>query len=923
VEANARIKGGDGLISDNALSKIGREAVHCAKNHVKHIPLEYPKQMGCSCELGIKCESVGKHPLTLNRKTYGSKSAITDPLESIKIWEQRPFANLGILTGPENDLWVLDCDIHPEQGIDGVAEREKLEREHGKLPDTRKVLTGEYEGRRAEQIEFLYPKGKENAKWKKSIAPGLEIRAHSNYYVVAPPSMHCSGVRYEYENPDVPRCEVPQWLIDLAEQKQNGISFVSDTALKGKRHHNIVAIAGMNRHKDIPFDTALNQCLDYNENHCSPPKPEYVVRNAVSDVYNRYEPGCVPKSVREEFPLTTSELTRGDRLLLKVAKRSKEKDANGNDKHIFKFLYDRTGLSELCPREYEPRDVLNLLIEKLAYWCNGDTMRMTRLLRNSKRKREFPAEDTEGNAHLISLQADAVVDGFQDADVIEYLMEGSRGLVVSTDLVAKEILANYRFLTPEDTKKIHVFETYSNQEEGEELFLGVYREHGDTFIDTQVRELLKHRYTTTNVKEIAAIIKSETYCDRDKFDSAPLNLIPLRNGVYDIDADKLIDYDPDVPFFFVYPGGYYPALLDAETDVRTCIETILPEYIGDGDELADANTPVASANKTVSDATVFQEIGGSCFYRMVLYKTALMLFGSKDSGKSVLLAILRNAVGKKARSRKTLQDLTGNRFAEAALYHKTLNSAADIGSLGINDVGKFNELIGVLDTQNCEKKGVDGFEFESYATHVYSTNDLPALSPKVQKAEAEAFYSRWVLIETTRRFVLNPDPEIPNEAKEDGLLKEKIETQRNIDYATTWFIEGLKRALKNGAYSEGDSAFNVKERWIHHTDSLAAFAETCCEHTPGFHTPAAAFKKEYSAYCVREGMVEASDVMIGRRLPHLIPGTAKYESHGKWWRNLSIKGAIPIKDNEADNGLKTLDEPIEDCETRLRDFGGD
>jgi len=142
---------------------------------------------------------------------------------------------------------------------------------------------------------------------------------------------------------------------------------VSETALKGERHHNIVAIAGMNRHKDIPLDTALNQCLDYNKNHCSPSKAEYLVRNAVTDVYRRYEPGRAPKSVREEFFLTTSDLTRGARHLLKVAKKSTD-----NGKKVFKFLYDEIGLSDDCPRKYTPRDVLNLLVEKLAYWCNGD-----------------------------------------------------------------------------------------------------------------------------------------------------------------------------------------------------------------------------------------------------------------------------------------------------------------------------------------------------------------------------------------------------------------------------------------------------------------------------------------------------------------------------------------------------------------------
>jgi phage/plasmid-associated DNA primase len=655
--------------------------------------------------------------------------------------------------------------------------------------------------------------------------------------------------------------------------------------------------------------------------HLRPEKRERLIDSEVSKIIaaggDVYEPsGQVPESVREGLPMTASDMTRGDRLLLKVVKKSKVKG-----KHFFKYLYDKTGLPEDCPSGISAprtqREAISILVENLANWCNGDTERMTRLLLNSRRIREASEGDANDLAHWIALAAESVVDGFIDADVIEYLQEGSRGLVVSTDLVAKEILANYHFLTATDTKEVFVFKESVYEGDDETRRIGIYDKAGATAIDTEVRTLLKHRYSTSNVKEVTGIIRAETYRDRDEIDSAPLHLIPLHNGVYDLNADKLVDYDPDVPFFIIYAGGYRPELLNKETVARTCIETILPEYIGDGDELADPNT---SIKNTVSDATVYQEIGGSCFYRAFLFKTALMFFGPKDSGKSILLAILRNAIGNKARSNRTLQDLTSNRFAEASLYQKTANIAADIGSLGIDNVGRFNELTGSVDTQTCERKGVDGFEFESYATLVFSTNDLPALSPKVQKAEAEAFYSRWVLIETTRQFVPDPDPDIPNEVKEDGLLKGRLLDQENLDYSTTWFIDGLRRALKQGAYSEGDSAFNVKERWVNNTDSLAAYADLRLEHTPGFHTPAAELTADFRAYCIRIGKVEASPEMIGRRLPHLIPGTEKYESHGKWWRNLTIKGSVPLKSDESHDEAKGFYEPINDGDTRLKDF---
>ena len=656
--------------------------------------------------------------------------------------------------------------------------------------------------------------------------------------------------------------------------------------------------------------------------------PETVNDNAdaIESLYEEVFGAAKVKKENSSTPLLTPrKLTRGDKLLLLMArKESKFKQLFNTDHTTIKYKDKEAG--ETKTKIYtSPSEADAALFCKMAYWTNGDPVRALRIVLTSERLRGKWDSGRGSDSWVeqeIARACELLEDGFLDADVIDYLEMGSRGLVVSPDLVAKKILKDFRFLTPKDTREIHVFDEWIYESDDGKRRIGIYKDHGVVLIDAEARKLLKHRFSTSNIKEITAIIRAETYCDRDVFDSAPLNLIPLHNGVFDLASDALIDYSPEVPFFFIHAGGYYPTLLDKETAARKCIENVLPEYVGDGDELAD---PDPHVTKTVTDATVFQEIGGSCFYRVFLYRTALMLFGPKRSGKSILLAILRNAVGKDARSARTLQELTGNRFAIASLYHKTLNAAADIGSLGIENIGKFNELTGSIDTQTCERKGVDGFEFESYATLVFSTNDLPTLSPKAQKAEKEAFYDRWVLIETTRDFVKEPDPKIPNQIKDAGdILGEVLKEQENLDWATTWFVDGLRRVLKNKGYSEGDSSYNVKERWVSNTDSLAAYAAQRLEHTPGFHTHGKVFTEDYRAFCVENEMVEASAEMIGRRLPYLIPGTEKYDSTKylgsvRWWRNLSIKGKSPIRIKETD-GLKELNEPLEKGESSLREF---
>ena len=69
------------------------------------IPLHSPINGGCSCGRD-ECTSVGKHPRTLN----GLKDA-TEEEDIIREWWRRwPKANVGIVTGEESGLVVLDQD---------------------------------------------------------------------------------------------------------------------------------------------------------------------------------------------------------------------------------------------------------------------------------------------------------------------------------------------------------------------------------------------------------------------------------------------------------------------------------------------------------------------------------------------------------------------------------------------------------------------------------------------------------------------------------------------------------------------------------------------------------------------------------------------------------------------------------------------
>lgn len=155
----------------------------------------------------------GKVPLT----EHGVHDATTEA-ETIRAWwTQWPDANIGIACG--GGLVVLDVD--PRHG--GDASLRELEHEHGEII----TLTARTGGGGL----HLYMRGE--LPQRVGFRPGLDLKA-SGGYVVAPPSLHESGRRYEWIAPgDLPQRPqpVPAWLARIIDpprpERDNTIPFPS------------------------------------------------------------------------------------------------------------------------------------------------------------------------------------------------------------------------------------------------------------------------------------------------------------------------------------------------------------------------------------------------------------------------------------------------------------------------------------------------------------------------------------------------------------------------------------------------------------------------------------------------------------------------------------------------------------------------
>jgi Bifunctional DNA primase/polymerase, N-terminal/AAA domain/Primase C terminal 1 (PriCT-1) len=240
------------------------------------IPLHHPTPNGCSCQR-VACSSLGKHP----RTPTGLKEGTIDEAQITRWWKFWPDANVGIVTGSISRLCVLDVD-----GADGLESLQRLTGKQG-LPDTIKVLTGRLgtDGSRNGYHLYFELEGHE---WIRSSAgtlgKGLDVRGDGGY-IVAPPSLHASGLQYEWEESGAVVSSIPAWMLAAIPRPSRPLNQeFSGAILEGRRNSTLTSLAGSMRSKGMSPSAIEVGLLEENRQRCSPPLPEQEIRAIVASV---------------------------------------------------------------------------------------------------------------------------------------------------------------------------------------------------------------------------------------------------------------------------------------------------------------------------------------------------------------------------------------------------------------------------------------------------------------------------------------------------------------------------------------------------------------------------------------------------------------------------------------------------------------
>ena len=238
----------------------------------------------------------GKAPLT----EHGCKDASTDAGQILKWWERWPDANIGIATGVgDRPLLVLDVDINHDKGKFGDETLDDLVKRFGDLPETWLCLTG------GGGLHYYFFNDDPALTIGTNVLPGLDFRSRGGY-VVAPPSLHESGNRYEWEASNDPEdggepAQLPTWLHDLLalgkqQDARKPAKEAPESITEGGRNQELFRLACSFRAKGLSVDEMLPAVLKVNETRCRPPLSAREVE-AICKSAGRYERGsAAPKA---------------------------------------------------------------------------------------------------------------------------------------------------------------------------------------------------------------------------------------------------------------------------------------------------------------------------------------------------------------------------------------------------------------------------------------------------------------------------------------------------------------------------------------------------------------------------------------------------------------------------------------------------
>jgi putative DNA primase/helicase len=293
------------------------------------------------------------------------------------------------------------------------------------------------------------------------------------------------------------------------------------------------------------------------------------------------------------------------------------------------------------------------------------------------------------------------------------------------------------------------------------------------------------------------------------------HLVCLKNGMLDLETWKLYPHKED--YFATFELG---VTFDPDS-TRVCDRWL--SFLRQGIQTPEVIQQV-------------QEFFGYCLTKDVIHAKSLFLVGPGSDGKSVMLKVLRELVGKDNTSSVSFNELE-NQFLRASLYQKAVNFSTETSSTALES--EYFKKIAAGDPINAAFKHKDSFEFSPFCKLVFSANRLPRVLDN-----SDGFYRRVLPIQFKRQFK-EDDPDT------DPWLFEKLKAELSEIFA--WSLVGLHRLWKEGRFTDCQETQEALLFYKRLNNPVLCFVDDRCLMGDEYTTDKTDLFKEYQKYCGTNG----------------------------------------------------------------------
>jgi putative DNA primase/helicase len=482
------------------------------------------------------------------------------------------------------------------------------------------------------------------------------------------------------------------------------------------------------------------------------------------------------------------------------------------------------------------------LCSLLAFWTEGDIMRMDHLFRRSGLMRE------KWNRHdyrerTLNKVLEGRTEFYQPGEKASANGNGSppkKSTGKPSPPTHDELRDRWIEGTPHHAHGLGEWRRYET---------GIWPAVSETSVKAEISSVIETA-KPEGIKPTASILASVTELTRikvfvpdERWDADP-DILVCKNGALRISTGEVVDHQP---------GHYATSAVPYEYDPEA-----RPAIWG---YFLQNTVPVA--------ADFLQEFAGYALTTEMSHELAVWLFGPPGSGKSTFIAGLAAMLGHRS-GILGLADLERSRFTLADLPGKTLVVASEQPSSYLASTNTLNAIISGEPLQ-VERKYHDPFTVIPRAKVCWAMNELP----RVADANSGLF----------RRVKVVAFPALA-ENERDPKIKRAIETEGAG--ILNWALEGLRRLRERGHFEVPAGVEDATKQFRENNDVPALFVEDRCLRGVDLKVQAGQLYNEYKDWCIENGHRPQSSTRVSDDWARL--GFEKTTSNGRrFYRGVGLR----------------------------------